>query len=1038
MRFSTRFIAPASWAACAVLFIRPACFGAGKDDALGISVAWDRPAANLVPNPSFESFEDGRPAGWRWDPRNTDAALHVDANSPRSGRRALKITNGTMFGAHVYGWLGLAEPVPVDPGRPYVLSFHVRSDDPGLAWIGGGRDWNVRVRIPPTGGAWQRVSHVFHPHRDEDSWTIMLVSESPTPGIWLDDIKLERGEIATPFDDADLSAGPFLSVKAVERGADGRSLDPADRWKPDLHPPESWLFTGPGGIAAFTGVLEFPAGRSCCELEARVFGADGTVLAAARREIREADPRFGRFHCEWDAGPEPPAACSFEIRARDDAGVVVEQRIELRIVSATQIRRKRDDIARRLEPVIPSSRNRVARAVADLFLPWVENDLRAGQHARAYAACLELGDILDRLESGAREPEFGDPVYVTGSKEDGGGIRIRGGSFVADAVMPDGTRTRRPVFFVGYGHFGQVRADIERFPDLGANIVQVEFGPSSVFPAPDILDLGEVDSFVGLLDRAAAADVAVNLLISPHYFPDWALDRWPALRQCRGNFCGYCIHAAEGRDLLARYIDEVIPRIAGHPALHSICLSNEPGSIRVSACPEVAAGFRHWLRSEHGTIAALNARWGTAHASFEQIAPPEEFEADARTYDFCRYNSMTLAAWHRMLADRIRAHAPGLPVHAKIMTGLTLSRGMHGPWSVDPERFAEFCGINGNDCWKYPDGEGVWANGFLTENMAYDLQRSFRDAPVFNSENHLIPDGFLRDVPPAHIRNVLWQGAVHGQGATTLWVWERTNDRRHAFAGSILHRPLCVEAAGETCRLLNRFSREVSLLQAEPPSIGILWSLASAVAGQDHERWLREAYLAANFTGRAIGFVTEAMLAEAAERGGELPGRLAQAQWILLPAVTRWPEASLRGLRAWADRGGEVLALGPTRFDRGAWGETQHRDGPVCRVFEGRPEGEAIHAWLVGTPGRERGCRVAGPKQEALFGVEWRAVADGDGWIVNICNYRSEPVAAEILSGDERSCTVRDLPAGRDMRERRLLLPPLEPVLLRVAPRPAS
>ena len=1021
----------------------PCCrAGAAAADALRITVAWEEPAPNLVPNPSFEDIEDGVPRGWRWDPRNTDAALTLVDDGPRSGLRALKITNGTMFGAHVYGWLGLAEPVRVEPEQPYVLSCYVRADDPGLAWIGGGQDWNVRLRIPPTGGAWQRVSHVFHTRPDEHSWTIMVVSESPTVGIYLDDVKLEAGEIATPFDDGASAAEPFFSVKAVERGVEraggGGPVDPADRWNPDLYPPESWLFIGPDGRAAFAGIVELPRGSSCAELEARILKADGEIVAAARRETGATGRRFGRLGYEWQAGTTPPASCRLEVRAESDTGETLERRVDVRVVSAAQILRRRDDLARRWRATSPSVSARVPRAVVGRFLPWVEDDVRARQYARAYDACLELEDILERLERKPPDCLLEDPVYVTGSAAAGGGIEIRGGSFIADTLLPGGPRERRPVFFVGYGHFGQVRADVERFPDLGSNLIQVEFGPSSVFPAPDTVDLREVDAFVGLLDRAAAANVAVNLLISPHYFPGWALDRWPVLRQCRGNFCGYCIHAAEGRDLLAAYIDEVIPRIAGHPALHSICLSNEPGSIRVSNCPEVVTGFRAWLRAEHGDMATLNRRWDSAHESFDEITPPEEFGTDGRTYDFCRYNSSTLAAWHRMLADRVRDHAPGLPVHAKIMTGLTMSRGLHGPWSVDPERFAAFCGIHGNDCWKYPDGEGVWANGFLTENMAYDFQRSFRNAPVFNSENHLIPDGFLRDVPAAHIRNVLWQGAVHGQGATTLWVWERTNDRRHAFAGSILHRPLCVEAAGETCRLLNRCAREVSLIQDRRPSIGILWSLASAVAGQDHERWLREAYLAANFVGESVGFVTEPMLAEAAERGGELAGRLAAARWILVPAVTRWPEASVRGLRAWADRGGEALALGPTRFDRGAWGETRKGQIPVCSVYEGDAQGEAIHTWLVETLEQEHPCRIADAEGDPPFGVEWRVVPDSAGWLVNVCNYRSEPVAAEVRTAPARSVEVRDLITGRDVGEGRLLLPPLEPMLLRVGHGPAS
>ena len=35
----------------------------------------------------------------------------------------------------------------------------------------------------------------------------------------------------------------------------------------------------------------------------------------------------------------------------------------------------------------------------------------------------------------------------------------------------------------------------------------------------------------------------------------------------------------------------------------------------------------------------------------------------------------------------------------------------------------------------------------------------------------------------------LWQAAVHGQAATTIWVWQRSYDRKSDYWGSILERP---------------------------------------------------------------------------------------------------------------------------------------------------------------------------------------------------------------------------------------------------------
>ncbi|NLH97937.1 MAG: hypothetical protein GX446_00435 [Chthonomonadales bacterium] len=57
--------------------------------------------ANLITNGGFEEPAPSSPAaGWLWDRRNTDATCEPDERVARSGKRSLRITNGTPFGAH--------------------------------------------------------------------------------------------------------------------------------------------------------------------------------------------------------------------------------------------------------------------------------------------------------------------------------------------------------------------------------------------------------------------------------------------------------------------------------------------------------------------------------------------------------------------------------------------------------------------------------------------------------------------------------------------------------------------------------------------------------------------------------------------------------------------------------------------------------------------------------------------------------------------------------------------------------------------------
>ncbi|MGA2662059.1 MAG: beta-galactosidase, partial [Verrucomicrobiota bacterium] len=368
---------------------------------------------------------------------------------------------------------------------------------------------------------------------------------------------------------------------------------------------------------------------------------------------------------------------------------------------------------------------------------------------------------------------------------------IRSSSFMAPARLPGGAPMERPVFLTGYGHFSQVVSDMEKWPDYGVNIIQIELGPSRVFPNEGRTDEAPVRELSRMLDRAQKSGVAVCLLISPHYLPGWALEKWPQLRQRREGFLRYCLHAPEGRELLRRFILTALAPIKDHPALHSICLSNEPVN-EEEPCEPARQQWRTWLEKRHGSITALNSLCGANFTAFAEVPLPNPFgprPALALWMDYIRFNQEFFADWHRMLADAVHEVAPGLPVHAKAMTWTMINDG-DVKYGVDATLFAKFSNINGNDSVNFFDfGDGEFARGWQLNAMGHDLQRSVLDAPVFNTENHLIEDRDTRYVPAAHVRAALWQAAVHGQSATAIWVWERTFDPKSDFAGSIMHRP---------------------------------------------------------------------------------------------------------------------------------------------------------------------------------------------------------------------------------------------------------
>jgi len=677
---------------------------------------------------------------------------------------------------------------------------------------------------------------------------------------------------------------------------------------------------------------------------------------------------------------------------------------------------------------IPTDYEDVTLTVIENFIPFMEDDLEHGRTERAFrgtrnmlsSAGRAISALRSYLEDPSRAPRV--PRYRSGR------ITIDGTSFLADVRWPDGRIKRRPVFFNGYGHFGQVRRDLGRFPYYGINIIQVEFGPNSVVVGEDEISYRAVEEFIGLLKRAEENNVAVNLLLSPHYFPGWALEKYPHLRDCEGGFIKFCIDAPEARAIEERFLRTVIPRLKGYRALHSFCLSNEPIYVRSDRCPVTRKMWADYLKETHGSIGNLNAAYGTDFGSFSDvpIPGPRDFSAP-QFYDWCVFNQRRFSNWHRWMADIIHEYLPEVPVHAKIMP-IIFNRDDIA-YGVDPEQFCELSQINGNDCWVPYPGEGEWAQNWQTQNMFYDLLRSMKHQPIFNSENHLIRDRDTGYYPPSHIRTALWQGAIHGQGATTIWVWERTHDPRSDFAESIMHRPGCAEAVGRVNLDLQRLSAEVTALKELRAPVAILYSIPSIVHSPKYLDDLKLCYRALNFCGVKIDFISEQ---------GVLSGKLADYRLLVLPSADYVTEGAFRGIGDYIRSGGRTVVVGNALgFDE--YGRVRRRAadvlglGGVTKV--GRDTGERelrdIFMDLLGDVGGAPPVNLLDAETgRTVWGIEWLvAELDGD-LIVNAVDLTREPRRVRFEVPGTGELKGVELITGREIGAE-VETKPLEPVLVK-------
>lgn len=964
---------------------------------------------NLLPNPGFEETDaNGVPRGWNWGRGSTDAVCRTDdASEPHHGTKSILITNGTPYGPNIYGMLWLASTVRLMEGRTYTMSAWVKSEAPGVFNLIGGGDWQYRVTAPATTGQWQRISLTFTAGPRDLDFTFRLNTESETPGIWIDDVKLEEGSQPTP--DLERVTGKFHVLADDPDGAIQGDGDFLRLYTIDV------LRTFNGTLTAsldasppWSQPLSLTPGLWCLKLRGRALAMDDT-----------------------------PRALSIALES--DGQTKVAHRAMVTFYSASNVLDRTERLRQALPRLVhdlqslqaqgaDTSYPAVTLTVLTNFVDYASEDALHGEVRRGLEQVRDLETMLPRLKSELAEAIAGKRRFQpvprwTGAKRP----LVRRSSFVAPARMPDGSIQERPMFFTGYGHFGRVVEEMEKWPGYGVNLIQIEMGPSRLMPAEGRIDESAPQEMLAILDRAQKSGVAVCLLISPHYFPEWALKKWPALKVRREGFIDYCIHAPESRRLLQEFIRALLGPLKDHPALHSVCLSNEPVN-QEAPCEPARRQWHEWLAHRYRAIADLNAVAGSNFTGFASVPLPDPFAprpATALWLDFVRFNQEVFAGWHQMLADAVHEVAPGLPVHAKAMTWTMVS-----DWDVhcgvDATLFGRFSDINGNDSANlFNFGSGGFAQGWEMNALSHDLQRSVRDAPVFNTENHLIADRETRRVPAAHIRAALWQAAIHGQSATTIWVWERTFDPKSDFAGSIMHRPACAEAVGVVACDLLRAAEAVTDLQQAPPDVLIFRSESAMVwQGFAYNATASRLYQALAFCGLTIGFVTERQL-----EAGLIP----HAPVLFIPAVTHISDAACLTLKQYP---GRLVMAGHA----GLLAKDEHgRDRPTAWTADtlafdqNLPEPQLLKLVYQRLADWGLGPRVLvhppGNAAQPTYGVESRTVRARDGLILNLCNFNQTPVQASLAAEDPHLVPV-DALTGTAITSP-LTLTPLEVRLLR-------
>ncbi|WP_349371395.1 beta-galactosidase [Salinarimonas sp.] len=221
--------------------------------------------------------------------------------------------------------------------------------------------------------------------------------------------------------------------------------------------------------------------------------------------------------------------------------------------------------------------------------------------------------------------------------------------------------------------------DARRMREAGLSLVRIgEFAWSRLEPTPGDLRFGWLDRAIETLAEAGLGIVLGTPTATP---PRWMLARHPDMlavdAQGRTRKFGsrrhYCFAHEGYRAEAVRIAGLLGERYGRDPRVVAWQIDNEYGCHDTveSYSPAAAAGFRRWLATRYGTIAALNDAWGNVfwsmdYASFDEIDPPNLTVTEAspsHRLDYRRFLSDEVVAFNRAQAEALRAHTDAPLIH---------------------------------------------------------------------------------------------------------------------------------------------------------------------------------------------------------------------------------------------------------------------------------------------------------------------------------------------------------------------------------------
>ncbi len=376
----------------------------------------------------------------------------------------------------------------------------------------------------------------------------------------------------------------------------------------------------------------------------------------------------------------------------------------------------------------------------------------------------------------------------------------------------------------------------------------------------------------------------------------------------QGNGTGFLPYGLENDYILGAIrvmLEQILPISKEYDSPFIIYTANEP-EVNANAIEYYTPSWQRYLKEKYGDIKTLNKVYGASYANFEKVAMPKQYSDSVLYYDYRVFNESLTEAYFENIYKMVKEINPDIMVTNKFMIDLCTTEsntiGTAGTSrGINFGRLYKSSDIAGNDAWAYMGSTSATLQAKLEW---YDFQSDIAGTPVINMEDHIILDNakmdYSEDLPAWYYANI-WQGAMHGLGADTVWLWGRSDQMENgAFSNTtVQYRADCMVLTSKIGKDLNRLSKEVAAIKDRKADAALLYSHPSRSYESYYMNSLYNAYNAMLSNGVKPFFLSD-----------EQMEKLIDYDMLIVPEAVHVKSGVLDAILDFVKRGGKLYIIG--------------------------------------------------------------------------------------------------------------------------------